>query len=102
MGHIVNGTALLLLLVSRAEILHIGSIHFGAGFGCADPIELGYKEIELKNDLPYLLVLPDIDVDLLGRLDDFLDIGGIVSNELLDVFLDRERALHGGVLFDIP
>lgn len=80
MNHIVNGRALLRLLVRGAEVEDVfGGLHLRAGLRGADSLKLGDQEVEFEDELAEMLVLPDNEVDVGRGSDDLLDVGSLVS-----------------------
>jgi hypothetical protein len=50
-----------------------------AGLWAANTLHAGHKEIHLKHNLPGMFVLPVVEINLLGTVDDFLDVSRVLS-----------------------
>ncbi len=61
------------------ELSVLGAFHFGTGLWTANTLHTGHKEIHLKHNLPGMFVLPVVKINLLGTVDDFLDVGRVLS-----------------------
>lgn len=77
--HVLDSGAVVGGLVGSAEELGLGrSLHGGAGLLVADVLEGGRQQVQLQNELPDVLVLPDVEVDLLRTLNYPLDVRRVV------------------------
>lgn len=61
------------------ELSVLGALHFLAGLWAANTLHAGHKEIHLKHNLPGMFVLPVVEIDLLGTVNDFLDVSRVLS-----------------------
>ena len=77
-------------------------LHFRTGLLRAHSFQLHYQQVEFQDELPEVFVLPHVDVDLTGRVDDELHIRGLVADDFLDVFLRSQTAVLGGDAFNFP
>ena len=68
--------------------------HFRAGLGVADAEELDDEQVELKNKLPDVFILPYALVDILGQFADFDNVSRLIPDQLLQVFLNGKRSFH--------
>ena len=68
--------------------------HFRAGLGGADAEELDDEQVELKNELSDVFVLPYALVDILWQFADFNNVSGLIPDQLLQVFLNGKRPFH--------
>ena len=68
--------------------------HLGTGLRVADAEELNNKQVELEDELADVFVLPNALVDILGQLADLDNIGRLIPDQLLQVFLNGKRSFH--------
>ncbi len=80
MHHIVYSRAVRGHLVRRTQKLRLlRALHGGARAAGAKVFERGGQQIQLEDELPHVLIFPDVEV-YAGRLFDYLvDIGGVES-----------------------
>ena len=80
MDHVINRRAVFIVLMgSTDKHVVIASSHLFAFLSCTNSKQLDYEQVELKNKLSNMLVLPDGNVHSLGKFADFLDVFGINS-----------------------
>ena len=68
--------------------------HFWTLLGGADSQKLDDEQVQLKDKLPDVLILPDTLINVLGQLTDLDNVGRFVSYQLLQVLLHSEWSLH--------
>ena len=101
--HVVDGAAVGRALVRCADEdeLLVAS-HFGARLACADPKELDHEQVQLKDELADVLVLPHAFVYFSRKLTDLDHISWFVPDELLEVLLHSKGSVHLGDVFHAP
>ena len=93
--HVVNRTAVRCSLMrgTYENELFVTS-HLWAGLRGANAEELHDQEVQLKDELADVLILPDALVYVLRQLADFDDIGRLIPDQLLEVLLNGKRPFH--------
>ena len=101
--HVVDCAAIWSALVrgtDEDEFLIAG--HFRAGLGGANAEELNDEQVELKNKLSDVFILPYALVDILGQFADFDNVSRLIPDQLLQVFLNGKRSFHLWNVFHAP
>ena len=76
--------------------------HFRAGCGSALTQKLYNKKIELKDELSYVLILPNTFINSNRQFTDLHHIRWVLPYQLLQVFLHCKWPLHLGKVFYSP
>lgn len=80
----------------------IRGLHLGTHLRGADALKLHHEQVKLQDELPNVLILPHALVYPWWHLADFGYLAGVISDELLEIFLHSERSSHLGDVLLLP
>lgn len=89
MHHVVNSRAIHCIFMCSTEILRITRpLHCWTYIFITDIFESCYKQIQLENKLPNLLILPYININLWRTLNNFINRRWIISYMISNLLIN--------------